>query len=106
MSEWERTLNTYGGDGEVDGNIIKELDGLPAFDNAEAAELYSSIILGGSQEVSVVNSNGSQLYVPGKYYGDEGLITGITVNGKDVFSKQVWVLIVILFCYVTFKTLM
>ena len=89
MSEWERTLNTYGGDGEIDGNIIKEFDGLPAFNNAEAAKLYQGKIGAGTQEFSVVNDGGSQLYVPGKYYGDEGLITGITVNGKDVFSKQV-----------------
>lgn len=72
-----------------DGTIVKTVDGLPIFNNKNAASLYKTLVLGGYDEVSVIDNGLDKAYAPGKYFGDEGLITGITVNGRDIFTKQV-----------------
>lgn len=88
LGEWESFQDLYKITG-FNTDIIKTTNGAPMFDNHEAALVYSAGIVKGlhKNEVSQYYDDGILRFVPGKYYGDQGLITGIAVNGVDVFQR-------------------
>tara|TARA_R110000851_G_scaffold84917_1_gene184879 strand:- start:265 stop:2376 length:2112 start_codon:yes stop_codon:yes gene_type:complete len=71
-------------------NIIKTVDGMPFFDNEEAAQLYDNSKFGkNTREVSSYYDDGELMFAPGKYYKDTSLITRVTVNGKNILKTAI-----------------
>lgn len=90
LSDWESFRNKIQAIVSYNTNIIKTNDGMPAFDNEEAAMLYSESGFGGNtREVSSYYDDGVLMFTPGKYYKDTSLITRVTVNGKNILKTAI-----------------
>ena len=89
LSEWDRIAPGING-GEhpfIDTSVVKEVSGMPIFNNREAAKIYAHLVGGyNDSDVSGYYDNGVLMFAPKKYYGDKGLITGVTVNGRNMFN--------------------
>lgn len=69
-------------------DIVKTVGDTVAFDNEDAARMYGGSKFGsGTDEVSSYYDNNTLVFAPGKYYGDNSLITGITINGRKILDK-------------------
>tara|TARA_R110000823_G_scaffold100847_1_gene216729 strand:- start:385 stop:2136 length:1752 start_codon:yes stop_codon:yes gene_type:complete len=85
MSFWERIITE---DYDFNTDIIKTIGTTPVFNNENAARLYDAYVSSPTTKgVSAFYNEGQLMYAPGKHYGDNGLITNVTVNGRDVMTR-------------------